>query len=152
MRDPNRLRSKFLKFAGVSGVGWLLSVVTIWMLARTDLFGLFVSNFIGDLIALFLVFWFSWETIFFHGKTFLARKFILFLSARLVLIFVFSLMIDVLAKTIADLLFYASLQLDAAKVAVIAKILVTPFFLLLNFGIGFWVIEKYKNQVKRREV
>ena len=133
---------QFIKFLGVSGIGWLLDVIlySLLIIVSDDLF---VNNFITSFISVTFVFFFSVRFVFCEdtGRT-LYFKYIAYLVYQCVLIFFISYLLLVFDFFIKIILIY----LEASKFSfIISKILITPITMILNFFVMKFITRKHKN-------
>ena len=123
----------FLKFGGLSGMGWLLDFALL--LSMVGAFGVppFVANVISSSTAALTVFLVSRRLIFDRSEGALGTRIAVYLLYTLCLItaaaWVMTLIIQLLAG-LAQANFYA---LSPAILTACAKVLITPPQLLLNF-------------------
>ena len=131
---------QFLRFIGISGIGYLIDFMTFTLLQHT-LQNVGLCNIISSLTAVLFVFTFSTR------KTFVANagglnlrvKFGLYMLYQLVLIFLIS---QLLVQINLKLLALLANTVLVAFAAVISKIIITPITMTLNFFVMKLLIER----------
>lgn len=132
MRVPPLLVS-FLKFGGLSGLGWVADASILLFLVSA--FGMtpFVANFISSCIAATAVFLVSRELVFSKASGRTGLRVIGYLAYVLILIAIASLMAQLIATWARELAEAYRVALSATMAAAVAKVLITPPQLVLNF-------------------
>lgn len=128
-----------LKFFGLSGIGWLLDVALYSVLC---LFSskLFLNNTISSWLGVTFVFIFSTRTLFKNNSRIpLKLKYLIYLLYQAALIYAISKMLVLLSGFIVDIAPFPFIQRMSA---LIAKVFVTPFSMVLNFFFMKGLIEK----------
>ena len=134
-----RLLRQALRFVGLSGIGWLMdfTVYTLLSLHMTDLA---LVNVLSSLVGASFVFAFSTRFVFRDSHRIpLALKYAIYIVYQLLLIFLIS---KLLAWVAAGIALYAPWELLRRFSAILAKILVTPITMTVNFFVMKAVIEK----------
>jgi len=130
-----------VKFFGVSGIGWLIdfSVYNLLGIISTSLF---LNNMISSWFGVTFVFIFSTRKIFVNNNgTSLKYKYLIYILYQVVLIF----SISGLLSWISDFIVTHTAELLIINLSgLIAKIIVTPITMVLNFFVMKLVIEKIK--------
>ena len=125
-------------FGLTSGIGWLTSVVILWFLVHAGLTTVFWASWLGDLCAVTYVYIVSVRSIFRHSGRYLYAKFAVWLVYQFF-------MINCIAYGTSSLSHWALTRglLDAASTsATLAKIVITPLTLLLNFIFANFLLER----------
>jgi len=124
-------------FFGLSGIGWLMDMTIYTILTSIDL-PTIASNIISSGAAVTFVYIVSTKKMFTNkNESFdLKKKYIMYIVYQIVVICVFSFIISKLALSLEDIPFFV----DFAKIS--AKIIVTPFTMLINFAFMKFLIEK----------
>ena len=130
-----RLINQFIKFIGVSGVGWCLDFSLY--LVFTSILGwpVFISNCFSAVPAVTLVFTVSTSKIFqkMQGRVPTYVKYVIYLVYQIILLLIVSSLGQWLAKTIV--LKVGSIKEIVNLSKVIAKVMITPITMVMNFGI-----------------
>lgn len=134
-----KLLKQALGFIGLSGIGWILDFTTYTLLGLVS-DKLFINNIISSLVGVTFVFIFATRKVFQNNsKIPLKWKYFIYVVYQLVLIFLISKLLSIIALFIVE-------NIDIAIVislsGVIAKILVTPVTMILNFFVMKGIIEK----------
>lgn len=134
-----KLLKQALGFIGLSGIGWILDFMTYTLLGFVS-DKLFINNIISSLVGVTFVFIFATRKVFQNNsKIPLKWKYFIYVVYQLVLIFLISKLLSIIALFIVE-------NIDIAIVislsGVIAKILVTPVTMILNFFVMKGIIEK----------
>ena len=134
-----KLLKQAVQFVGLSGIGWILDFTTYTLLGLVS-DKLFINNIISSLVGVTFVFIFATRKVFQNSsKIPLKWKYFIYVVYQLVLIFLISKLLSFVALFIVE-------NIDIAIVislsGVIAKILVTPVTMVLNFFVMKGIIEK----------
>lgn len=134
-----KLLKQAVQFVGLSGIGWILDFTTYTLLGLVS-DKLFINNIISSLVGVTFVFIFATRKVFQNSsKIPLKWKYFIYVVYQLVLIFLISKLLSFIALFIVE-------NIDIAIVislsGVIAKILVTPVTMVLNFFVMKGIIEK----------
>jgi putative flippase GtrA len=124
---------RFLRFAGLSGCGWLFDLgllAVLVRLARIDPAG---ANMISSLTAASLVFLVSRRRVFAGATGSAATRLCLYLCYTLAQVAVASICVGALARLFGGEFRRLGLSEAAVLAALAAKVLVTPGQLILNF-------------------
>lgn len=133
------LISQAIRFIGLSGVGWLLDF-GIYTLIGLVSANLVLNNSISSLVGVTFVFIFATRKVFDNDSNIpLKWKYVLYLLYQCLLIYFISKLLNVINAVIL-----ANIMIDIIKKssAIIAKILITPITMTLNFFVMKGVIEK----------
>lgn len=134
-----KLLKQALGFVGLSGIGWCLDFLTYTVLGIFSE-NLILNNEISSWVGVTFVFIFSTRKVFQNqGKISLKWKYVIYVAYQCVLIYLSSKLLNVLAVYIVENMNHVMLKQFSA---LIAKILVTPFTLTLNFFVMKGMIEK----------
>lgn len=141
MRVPPLLAS-FLRFGGLSGLGWLADACIL--LALVHFLGAppFAANLVSSCIAALSVFLISRELIFNKAGGRTGLRIAAYLAYQLALICVASIAVQLLSTWLAELAASHRLALSATALAGIAKVIVTPPQLVLNFLVSRFMSER----------
>ena len=132
----------FLKFGGLSGLGWIAD--TCILLALVSFVGMmpFLANIISSCIAALSVFLASRELVFAKASGRTGLRVLGYLAYVLVLICIASLFVQLISTGLRGLAEAYHLALSATLVAGIAKVIVTPPQLVLNFLMSRFMSER----------
>lgn len=132
----------FLKFGALAGGGWLLDCAILLILSQ--IFGVrhSLANFVSSSTAALLVFSASRFLIFDSSPAQSLLKTFIYFCYTCAVIFAASVVIDSLIGAIKHMGSYFLLEMSSVKVALIAKVLITPPQLLTNFAISRYVSQK----------
>lgn len=130
MNSIKELFSQAIKFVGLSGIGWLLDMLTYTLLGIASK-ELFINNLISSFVGVSFVFFTSTKLIFKHNsRVALKYKYLIYLLYQVALIaFVSKILVIVNASLTACV---AESGLRSFQY-LIAKIAVTPITMILNF-------------------
>lgn len=128
-----------IRFIGFSGIGWLLDFTTYMLLGfRSD--NLILNNIISSWVGFTFVFVFATRKIFENKGTIpLSCKYLIYFVYQCGLIFVVSKLLDIFSNLIVENFEWVII---CSFASIIAKILVTPITMILNFFVMKSVIEK----------
>lgn len=131
--------NQVLRFIGLSGIGWILDFFTyIGLGIISD--NLLVNNIISSWVGVTFVFAFATRKVFTDkGGIPLGWKYMAYLLYQCVLIYFISRILNTLNSTIVS---YLQTGILLRLSPVIAKILVTPVTMILNFFVMKGIIEK----------
>ena len=134
-----RLLQQALRFLGLSGIGWLLDF-TVYTLLSMRMENLALVNVLSSLVGASFVFIFSTRFVFRDSHRIpLAFKYAIYIVYQLLLIWLIS---RLLAWVAAGIALHAPWELLRRLSAILAKILVTPVTMTINFFAMKTVIEK----------
>lgn len=141
MRAPPLLVS-FLRFGGLSGLGWLADACIL--LALVGFFGVapFIANLVSSSIAALSVFLISRELVFNKASGRTALRIAAYLAYVLVLICVASVAVQLISTWLREFAEGHRLALSATAAAGVAKVIVTPPQLVLNFLVSRFMSER----------
>ena len=141
MRVPPNMIA-FLKFGGLSGIGWVMDACIL--LALVNLLGLppFAANLISSSVAALSVFLLSRETIFKKAARGTGVRVTGYLLYTFVVICVASFGLQLIANWLAHTAYDRHVVLTVAELAAVAKVFVTPPQLLLNFMVSRFLSER----------
>lgn len=120
---------QFIKFSGISGVGWVIDVCIYLFMINILNMSPFYSNYLSSTIAVSFVYFASVCKIFNFKDGFNYWAFFIYLIYQFLSISGFSFIIDVLTR-------YSTVIIPAIQLnyhAITAKIVVTPFTLITNY-------------------
>ena len=121
----------------ISGLGWMLAMILLWVGVNWVGMSPFTANFIGDAVAVTYVFFTSSKNTFIHRHRFMMTKFSIYVIYQIILITTLSWAIGWMVKQ-PILEIYLSFFLTPE---LLAKIILTPLSLILNFLIAYLLIE-----------
>ena len=133
------LLNQAIRFFGLSGIGWLMDFAVFTLLSYVT-GNPFLSNVFSSVVGASFVFVFSTRFVFQDNSHIpLAVKYVVYLVYQAVLIYVIS---KLLAVVDAFILTHFTWQLILGFSALLAKMIVTPVTMTLNFFVMKGVIEK----------
>jgi putative flippase GtrA len=142
MRSDNalkRLLGQAVRFIGLSGIGWILDFSTYIVLSRICE-NLVLDNFISSWVGVTFVFIFATRKTFENNSRIdLKWKYLIYIVYQVLLIFLVSKLLGLIDSFIVSNI---SLAVVTRFSAIIAKILVTPITMILNFFVMKGLIEK----------
>ena len=134
-----RLFVQAVRFVGLSGVGWILDFLTYTVLGLIST-NLVLNNTISSWVGVTFVFVFATSKVFKNNsKISLKWKYIIYMLYQVLLIFFISKVLVIVNGIIVT---YAQCELLLRFSSTVAKIIVTPITMTLNFGVMKGVIEK----------
>ena len=134
-----RLLGQAVRFIGLSGIGWILDFSTYIVLSRICE-NLVLDNFISSWVGVTFVFIFATRKIFENNSRIdLKWKYLIYIVYQVLLIFLVSKLLGLIDSFIVSNI---SLAVVTRFSAIIAKILVTPITMILNFFVMKVLIEK----------
>ena len=134
------LISKFFRFIGVSGIGWIIDFLIYTLLTGVAHLPVALSNYISTVPAITLVFFVSTRKLFLcrpDGLS-LRAKYVLYVIYQLLLVTAVSFLAQWLAAVLPSLFPFLS---GFAKLT--AKILITPVTMVCNFFMLKYLAEKW---------
>lgn len=133
---------QFIKFFGISGVGWCIDFMLYLFFTLVLGWPVFYSNCLSSIPAVTLVFFVSTKKIFrsHQGRLSIGAKYAIYVIYQMILLFFVSSIGQVVAEWIANLASDIDWLQRAAKIA--AKILITPITMLMNFIVMKIMAEK----------
>lgn len=130
---------QILKFIGVSGIGWLLDFGTYIMLGFISE-NLAINNFISSYVGGAFVFVFATRKVFQNNsKIALKWKYLIYLVYQLIMIIFASKLLNGINLAIVNNI---NVNFIVDFSAIIAKIVVIPFTMVMNFIVMKGIIEK----------
>ena len=130
---------QFFGFIGISGIGWIIDFIIYNILSSPFNVDISIANMISSLIGVTFVFIFSTRKIFENGgKLSLRTKCIIYLIYQVILILCVSKLIIV----VKELLVNIDIDLVVKYAKVLAKILITPITMTINFVVMKYLVEK----------
>lgn len=134
-----KLIKQALGFIGISGIGWLIDFLTYTILGMFFK-NYFVNNMISSCLGVTFVFLFSTRTIFKNNsKIPLGVKYIIYLVYQIILILIMSELLDIINEFLLSKIAWSTIQMFSH---IIAKILITPITMILNFLVMKGLMEK----------
>ena len=131
--------NQVLRFIGLSGIGWTLDFFTYIGLGNISE-NLIINNIISSWVGVTFVFAFATRKVFTNkGSIPLRWKYVVYLLYQCVLIYFISRLLDILNSAIT---YYLQIGILLMLSPIIAKILVTPVTMILNFFVMKGIIEK----------
>lgn len=134
-----RLFWQAIRFFGLSGIGWLLDFGTYTLLGIICA-NLFLNNVISSWVGVTFVFFFATKKVFQNNsKISLKWKYLIYLVYQCILIFFVSFLLKEIDAFIVS---KVSVELILKFSSILAKIIITPITMILNFFVMKGVIEK----------
>lgn len=134
-----KLFDQAIRFIGLSGIGWILDFCTFFLLGKIST-NIVMNNTISSWVGVTFVFIFATRKVFEdNSKIPLFLKYIIYLLYQVVLIFFISKLLNVINDFIVAKI---TIDLIVRYSSILAKILVTPITMILNFIVMKAVIEK----------
>ncbi len=134
-----KLLKQAIRFVGVSGIGWLLDFIVYTLL------GIWfphpeINNMISSMVGVTFVFIFSTKKIFHNdSKLSLKWKYVIYVVYQLILIFLISKLLGLVNGWILQ---YVTWGLILRFSTIVAKIVVTPITMVVNFFVMKGLVEK----------
>jgi putative flippase GtrA len=123
----------FLKFAALSGTGWLADMTLLLLLVRFAETSAFVANVISSSVAAVSVFLVSRHLVFNKAEGKLAGRVGLYFAYTLGVILLASLAMDFVSRYLQILGGQMDMAMSASGLAAVAKVIITPPQLFMNF-------------------
>ena len=134
-----KLFKQAIRFVGISGIGWILDFSTYNLLGLVS-DKLFLNNVISSWVGVSFVFMFATRKVFQNNsKISLKWKYIIYIVYQCILIFFSSKLLSLIAAVIVNNI---DIAIIITLASMIAKILVTPVTMILNFFVMKGIIEK----------
>lgn len=134
-----KLLQQAVRFVGLSGIGWILDFCTYTILGFFS-GNLVVNNVISSWVGVTFVFIFATRKVFQNNSRIsLKWKYLIYLLYQCVLIFLVSLLLKEVDQAICK---WITIEMIQTCSSIIAKILITPITMILNFFVMKGVIEK----------
>lgn len=134
-----RLFYQAIKFIGLSGIGWILDFCTYTGMGFISS-NLVINNIVSSWVGVTFVFLFATRKVFENSnKISLKWKYLIYILYQCVLIFFISKLLNVINSAILDSI---TIEFIIKFSSIIAKIIVTPITMVLNFFVMKGVIEK----------
>lgn len=134
-----KLIQQAIKFVGLSGIGWLLDFCIYNLLGFIST-NLIINNIVSSGVGVTFVFIFATRKVFQNNsKISLKWKYAIYLVYQLILILAASKVLDCINVFIIENI---AIDLIVRFAAVLSKIIITPFTMLLNFVVMKGLIEK----------
>lgn len=140
MKIPHALLL-FMRFAGLSGLGWLIDISIFLILVSVFNLDQFKANMVSSCIAALGVFLLSRELIFRKVSKLLLLRVAIYLAYTLVTIVVASMIISILVPILSPLADNIIGEWALLVISGAAKIIVTPPQLILNFYMSRFISE-----------
>lgn len=135
----NELWRQAVKFIGYSGIGWLLDFAAYTILGVWS-GNLVLNNIISSWLGVTFVFIFATRKVFQNNSKIALRwKYILYILYQAILIFWVSKLLGAINRAIVS---YVDWVIICSIAPIIAKVLVTPITMVLNFFVMKSVIER----------
>lgn len=130
---------KALKFFGISGIGWILDIITFSSLNSFFHINIIVANIFSSFIAITFVFLSSTRKLFQNNsKISLKYKYIIYLLYQIVIVLCSSFIIN----SVNDFVLGLNLEFLVSYSNIVAKIIVTPFTMIINYIAMTIIVEK----------
>lgn len=130
-----RLLKKLLRFAAVSGVGWLVDLAVYAVLTKVFLFSVLAANYLSSAVSVTFVFFVSTRHVLENRNKRIptARKYLYYLTYQLILVTLVSLLATLIDRYLAAQPWVQSLPPLAENTKLAAKLLITPVTMVCNF-------------------
>jgi hypothetical protein len=122
---------RFLIFASISGLGWVLDMITFTFLLSSGVES-YTANFISSFVGVTFVWFTSLKAVFKSNKNAFSKGILIYWLFQVVSIFVYSLLIGHLTLKLNHW-HVSGLNLDMQQFGILAKIIVTPLNLFTNY-------------------
>ncbi len=133
-----KIIKQFFGFVGISGIGWIIDFLIYNILIYFNI-NIVIANFISSLFGVTFVFIFSTRKIFKNtGKFSIKTKCIIYLIYQIILI----LCVSKIMPSVKYLLVSFDINLITKYASMLAKILITPITMIINFIFMKYLIEK----------
>ncbi len=129
---------QFIKFFGISGIGWCLDFSVYIFLTQKLNWPVFQSNYISSILAVSLVFYVSTRKIFKEStsKISIRSKYLIYLTYQILLLSLVSILGQYLSTYLGTLGLYSNIT------KILAKIIITPITMIINFVVMKIMVEK----------
>lgn len=127
------LAQKPLKFATISGVGWLLDTAVYMFLVTYVGMGVFLANIAGGVVGGAFAFVTAHRFVFGGGAGKFKSKLTIYVIYTAMLVIIASGLVDLTAEGLRHVANYAQLLIAWPLIAFLAKCLITPALLATNF-------------------
>ena len=138
---PRPLLASFLRFGGLSGLGWLLDFCLLFAMVRFGRLPVFTSNLISAITAAITVFLLSRKLVFRAEDNFVLVRVLVYAGYTLAVIVLASIAIKYVTAATQAVAGHFHLVLATATCVMIAKVIVTPFNFLANFVVARFTSE-----------
>jgi len=132
---------KFIRFVGLSGIGWIADFIILISLVTYTTVPTHYANMISSCIAALGVFIASREKVFVKGKRNIYANLGIYLIYTLLIIMAASYLIGALSMYLIHTMSLMGFVFQPVLLVAIAKIVLTPFNMLLNFFVSKWLNE-----------
>ena len=132
----------FLKFGGLSGLGWIADTCILLLLVQLAGMAPFAANIISSCIAALSVFLLSREKVFNKATGGTGLRVAFYLVYTLTVILIASACMGAITAWLGGLASAQGVALSATVLAAVAKVLITPPQLVLNFLVSRFLIER----------
>ena len=123
----------FLQFSGLSGLGWLLDVSILLLLVGASGVPVFAANIVSSSTAALCVFLLSRHFVFERRTHALGTRIAIYMAYTLCMILAAAAALQAIVSFLGGLEVLRPMHLSATVLAGVAKVIVTPPQLLLNF-------------------
>jgi len=129
---------QFIKFFGISGIGWCLDFSVYIFLTQKLNWPVFQSNYLSSILAVSLVFYVSTRKIFKESKSKISirSKYLIYLIYQILLLS----LVSILGQYLSTCLGTLGLHSNITKI--LAKIIITPITMIINFVVMKIMVEK----------
>ena len=129
-----------LKFFGISGIGWIIDFSIFVLLTKLHISEVF-SNICSSFVAITFVYFVSTKKLFENKSKNLTirKKFVMYIVYQIIVVSLFSALIGLLTIFIEN-----NIEINFILIykQIIAKIIVTPFTMILNFCFMKFLLER----------
>ena len=134
-----RIVKQLFGFVGISGIGWIIDFVIYNILSLVFKVDISIANMISSLVGVTFVFIFSTRKIFENGgKLNIKVKCVIYIVYQIILILCVSRVMPI----IKNFLIGFDIDFIIKYASVLAKILITPATMIINFIFMKYLIEK----------
>ena len=120
----------FLGFATLSGVGWLLDMLTYSLVVRVLDVPVFFANFASSYVGVTFVWFTSLKTVFKQQSSGHSVYLPIYWGFQFFSILIYSQLLHLLTDAMRGMAFFSAMHI---YIGIIAKIVITPFNLVTNF-------------------
>lgn len=133
---------KFFIYTAANIFIFVISVFLLLFINKVLNFNLQLSNLISETLGLLILFTISRKFIFFQSKNRGYTKLLFYFCARYTTIIIFSILITKFLILSELIVFKFQLSLSSNEQILLAKFLIIPFSIIINFLITYFTIEK----------
>ena len=140
MKKSESIIKQGIKFIGLSGIGWMLDMLTYTLLGLISK-NLFINNLISSFVGVSFVFVYSTRFVFSNNSKYSLRfKYLVYVFYQAILIVAVSGVLIYINHFVSS--FLNTIPILSKFGYIVAKILVTPITMVTNFLVMKLIIEK----------